>query len=212
MYWIETPGYHLAPLQKLLDKWHRTAITISISHAPGNSAGENGSRTEIPIISEIKLTPDVLRKRRIKNFLHISCFIVGSGNPADYIGREVNVGIEIKIMIPFEWTQLCIVIVIEIGPDDKLPFDTPGQRQVGIQLRLELRSNIGRIHIINRNQIKLIFVLFGSFPHITVTRLERIQGVLIRTIIKLISQVYPRFGHVVPGSMNFKRRNNFWKV
>ena len=41
-------------------------------------------------------------------------------------------------MIPFEWTQLCIVVVIEIGSDDKLPLNTPGQRQVCIQLRLEL--------------------------------------------------------------------------
>ena len=101
-------------------------------------------------------------------------------------------------MISLDGTQLGIVIVVEIGFDDKLPLNASGQCQVCIQLRLELGSNIGWIHVVNRNQIKLIFVLFGSFPHITVTRLKRIQRVLVGTIIKLISQVYPGFGHIVP--------------
>src|SRR5262249_43006461 len=111
----------------------------------------------------------ILGKRDIENFFLISFVDIGSGNPTQHIRREVDVGVEIKIISPSIGRDLRIEIEIINWSDDKLSLNTSCQSKICIELFLKFGSDVRRVYEVDRDNTQFMFFACIFLPDISHT-------------------------------------------
>src|SRR5207253_3123803 len=115
--------------KKLLYKRHHNTVTVSMSRSHNNPACQliytlpSFGAPDCEVMPKIYFSPNVLGNRCIEYFDLFTIFYISTRKPTNYIAREINIAIEVKVMLLIVRSCLCINIEIIVGANDKLLFD-----------------------------------------------------------------------------------------